>query len=223
LTKKVLILAAHPDDEILGLGGTVARHVSCGDEVTIALIADHGAARYDEETINNVRESARQAAKILGVINMKFAGLVDQRLDTLPILDITQQVEKILKDVQPHIIYTHHRGDINRDHQVVYEATLTAARPYSAPHVERILCYETPSSTEWSGPHNEYSFVPNVFVDITNFLDKKLKAMSSYQSELLAFPHPRSLEALKNRAAHWGSVMGVEAAEPFILVREFQK
>jgi len=223
MAKKVLVIAAHPDDELLGLGGTVARHISRGDEVIISLIADSSSIRYDDETINNVRESARQAAKHLGVHNIHFAGFADQMLDTFPILEITQWIEKILKDFMPQIIYTHHRGDINRDHQIVYEATLTAARPYSAPYVERILCYEAPSSTEWSGPNNENSFVPNVFVNITSYLEKKLKAMSSYYTELLPFPHPRSLEALQNRAAHWGSIMGVKAAEPFILVREFKK
>lgn len=223
MAKKVLALTAHPDDEILGLGGTIARHVSCGDQVSIALIADKGTARYDDETINTVRESARLAASHLGVSKLYFAGLADQKLDTLPILNITQWIEKLIEKIQPQIIYTHHRGDINRDHQIIYEATITATRPYGAPYVERILCYETPSSTEWNGLHFESGFLPSVYVDISHFLDKKLSAMSAYKTELLPYPHPRSLEALRNRAAHWGSVMGVRAAEPFMLIREYQK
>lgn len=223
MTNRILVIAAHPDDELLGLGGTVARHASYKDQVTIALIADAGTARYEDETIQAVRRSALQAAKWLGVSDVRFAGLADQKLDTLPILEITQWIERILQDIQPRIIYTHHRGDINRDHQVVYEATLTAARPYSAPYIERILCYETPSATEWAGPYVENYFVPNVYIDITNHLEIKLRAMSAYATELRPFPHPRSLELLRTRAGYWGSVIGVAAAEPFMLVREIQR
>jgi LmbE family N-acetylglucosaminyl deacetylase len=223
MSKKVIVFAAHPDDELLGLGGTIAKHSSNGDQVVISLIADSNSARYDDETMDQVRKSALKAGEVLGVQDMQFAGLGDQMLDTLPILSVTQRIEKIIQDFKPDIIYTHHRGDINRDHQVVYEATLTAARPYSTPFVERILSYETPSSTEWNGQHTESSFVPNIFVNITTYLDKKLAAMSSYHTELADSPHPRSLESLRNRAGYWGSTIGVKAAEPFILVREFQK
>jgi len=223
MSKHVLVVAAHPDDELLGLGGTIARHVSQGDRVVIALIADAGTARYEDETIQFVRRCALEAGCRLGVSNVRFAGLADQKLDTFPILDITQWIEAVLSDVQPQIIYTHHRGDINRDHQVVYEATLTAARPYSASCVERILCYETPSATEWAGPYVENWFVPNVYVDITAHLESKLSAISAYTTELCSFPHPRSTEALRARAAYWGSVIGVVAAEAFMLVREIQR
>ena len=223
MSKKVLVVAAHPDDEILGLGGTVARHVSCGDQVTNVIIADADSTRYEAETIKSVRRCALQAANLLGVSDIRFAGFADQKLDTLPILEITQWIEKVLTDIQPQIIYTHHRGDINRDHQVVQEATLTAARPYSAEFVERILCYETPSATEWAGPYVENCFTPNVYLDITLYLKKKLSAMSAYNTELLSPPHPRSLEALRTRAVHYGSAIGVAAAEPFMLVREIQR
>jgi LmbE family N-acetylglucosaminyl deacetylase len=216
----ILVVAAHPDDELLGLGGTLARHAAHGDKVTIALVADARSVRYEDETLQIVRRSAIQAAERLGVRDVRFIGLPDQRLDILPVIEVTQQIEAVLREVQPQIIYTHHRGDINRDHQVVHEATLTATRPYSTPYVQRILCYETPSATEWCGPFAEHSFIPNVFVDITNHLESKLHAMSAYTTELRSFPHPRSLEALRIRAAYWGSIIGVEAAEPFVLVRE---
>ncbi len=223
MSKRVLVLAAHPDDELLGLGGTLARHASLGDTVMSALIADVGSARYDDETIQAVRNNALQAAERLGVKEMRFAGLADQKLDVLPILDITRWIEMLLDEFRPHIIYTHHRGDINRDHAVVHEATLTAARPYSVPYVERILCYETPSATEWSGPYGESAFSPNIFVDIGTHLETKLNATAMYMSELRPYPHPRSLEALRVRAHFWGSVIGVPAAEPFMLVRECQR
>ena len=129
----VLVIAAHPDDEILGPSGTIARHVCRGDQVAIAIVADVGTARYGDETIATVRSYTVEAAKRLGVLDVRFAGWADQKLDTLPILDITQWIEAILDGFRPQVIFTHHRGDINRDHRIVHEATLTAARPYSAP------------------------------------------------------------------------------------------
>jgi LmbE family N-acetylglucosaminyl deacetylase len=220
---KVLVVAAHPDDEILGLGGTIARHVAEGDAVTILLLADHGSARYDVNRIREVRGAARAASDRLGVSDVRFGELEDQKLDVLPILEVTQRVEAALQEVQPQLVYTHHRGDINRDHAVVHEATLTAARPYSAPSVRRIICYETPSATEWAGPYPESAFIPNLYVDISAHLETKLEAMAEYPSELREPPHPRSLQSLRSHAAHWGSVIGAAAAEPFILVREIKR
>ncbi len=223
MSENILVVAAHPDDEILGLGGTIARHISQKDEVLVSIIADAGTARYQDEKIAHVRQCCMKAAHSLGVSDIRFGGLEDQKLDILPILEITQWVEAILKDFKPDIIYTHHRGDINRDHQIVHEATLTAARPYAAPYVKRILCYEAPSATEWNGPYLESAFIPNVFINISDYMEAKIKAMAEYHTELSAFPHPRSPEALRARAVLWGSVIGVKAAEPFILVREIQK
>ena len=223
MAKRVLVVAAHPDDEILGVGGTLARHLAEGDACTIAILADVGSARYDAATIESVRESAREAARRLGVRDLRFGGLVDQRLDTLPIVEVTDWVSKVLHDVGPQVVYTHHRGDVNRDHRVAYEATLTAARPYATPFVERILSFETPSATEWAGPHPDHAFVPNVFVDVAAHLDRKLDAMSAYATELCSAPHPRSLDALRTRAAHWGSFVGMAAAEPFMLIRALRR
>jgi LmbE family N-acetylglucosaminyl deacetylase len=216
----ILVVAAHPDDEVLGLGGTVARHVAAGDQVSILILADGGSVRYDDERMREVRDAARAASARHGVSDVRFGALEDQKLDVLPILEVTLRVEAVLQEVRPEIVYTHHRGDINRDHAVVHEATLTAARPYSAPFVGRILCYETPSATEWAGPFPESAFVPNVFVDISDHIETKLEAMAAYPSELKDPPHPRSLEALRIHAAYWGSVIGVTAAEPFFLMRE---
>ncbi len=221
--KNILVVGAHPDDELLGLGGTLARHVAEGNTVTIALVADTNAVRYETETAAMVRACAREAALRLGITDLRFAGMADQKLDTLSILEVTQWIEQVMMDVRPSIIYTHHRGDINRDHQVVHEATLTAARPYSAPFVERLLSFETPSATEWADATPSNYFVPNVFIDISAHLDAKLHAMATYSTELRPYPHPRSLQALRNRAAHWGSVIGVDAAEPFMMVREVQR
>ncbi|KST63642.1 PIG-L deacetylase family protein [Mastigocoleus testarum] len=225
MSKQILVIAAHPDDEILGIGGTIARHISQGDQIVIAFIADSGTARYKNDTIDFVKGCAIKAINQIGIAetNIKFAGFADQVLDTLPILKITQWIERVVQEVKPQIIYTHHRGDINKDHQIVHEATLTAARPYSTSFIERILCYETPSATEWAGPYLENNFIPNVYMDITAYLENKLIAMSAYTTELRPFPHPRSLESLRIRASYWGSIIGVAAAEPFMLVREIQR
>jgi len=223
MSKRILVIAAHPDDEILGAGGTVARHGSQGDQVLIAIAADRGTARYDDEKIEFVRQCCRAAGRRLGVSDVYFGDFADQKLDVLPILDITRWLEGIANDFKPQVIYTHHRGDINRDHQLVHEATLTAFRPYATPYVERILCYEAPSATEWCGPYADHVFIPNVFVDITVYLKDKLEALSEYSTELRAFPHPRSPESLKARAIFWGSVIGAAAAEPFVLVREIDR
>ena len=223
MPKRVLVIAAHPDDEILGVGGTVARHGSQGDQVLIAIAADRGTARYDDEKIEFVRQCCRAAGRRLRVRDVFFGDFADQKLDVLPILDITRWLEGIANDFKPQVIYTHHRGDINRDHQLVHEATLTAFRPYATPYVERILCYESPSATEWCGPYADLAFIPNVFIDITVYLKDKLEAVSEYSTELRVFPHPRSIESLKVRATFWGSVVGVAAAEPFVLVREIDR
>ncbi len=216
----VLVVVAHPDDEVLGPGGSIARHASEGDEVTILILAAGSSVRYAEEQVRDVLAGARAASGRLGVSDVRFGELQDQRLDALPVLEVTQIVEAVLQDVRPRVVYTHHRGDINHDHTVVHEATLTAARPYGAPFVHRILCFETPSATEWAGPYQEAAFIPNVFVDIADHLETKLQAMEEYPTELREPPHPRSLQALRSHAAYWGSVIGTTAAEPFMLVRE---
>ena len=223
MNKTILVIGAHPDDEILGLGGTLARHRALGDRVIAGLVADVGDVRYKQDTIDLVRECAQRSASILGIESVHFGGFPEQALEQLRIIEITQWIELLIADTEPEIIYTHHRGDINHDHQLVHAATLTAARPYNATSVKRVLTFETPSSTEWSGPYPEYLFAPNVFVDITATLGQKLEAMAAYPTELRDFPHPRSLESLRARATYWGSQIGVEAAEPFFLVREIQK
>jgi LmbE family N-acetylglucosaminyl deacetylase len=220
MTRHVLIIAAHPDDELLGPGATIARHAAEGDTCTIAIVADAGSARYDEQTIERVRGCARRAAGRLGVSDVRFGGFADQALETIPVISITKWIEQVSDEVRPEWVYTHHRGDINRDHQLVSEATLTAFRPYAARYTKRILSFETPSATEWAGPYADHAFLPNVSVDVTGHLEAKLSAVAAYDSELRPPPHPRSIDALRTRAAHWGSVIGAAAAEPFVLLRE---
>lgn len=219
---KVLIVAAHPDDEILGVGGTIAAHVEQGDCVKLAIICEGISIRYAPERYAEVREQSQEAAAILGVGDLEIRDLPDQRLDTLPLSEVAREVECLVQKLRPEVVYTQFSGDINRDHRVLAEAVMVATRPYSAPFVREVLMYETPSSTEWGLPQLSPIFQPNVFVDITHTLEKKLKAFSCYTAEVRENPHPRSLAALRGRAHYWGSLVNCPAAEPFACVRSLR-
>lgn len=217
---RVLVIAAHPDDELLGLGATVARHADAGDEVTSLVVSDGATSRYEEGADRTLQDAGRAAARILGVRELRFLGLPDQRLDTLPILEVIQRVERVVGEISPHMVYTHHWGDVNRDHRVVSEAVMVACRPIGPDHPKRLLCFETPSSSEWSSTDPSLTFIPNYFVDVTATIDRKLEAMACYATEVRPAPHPRSLEALRSRAQYWGQIVTRPFAEAFVLVRE---
>jgi LmbE family N-acetylglucosaminyl deacetylase len=215
----VLVVAAHPDDEILGVGGTVASHVAKGDRVRLAVMCEGVSSRYSPERDREIRQQSTEAARTLGVTDLVLGSLPDQGLDTLPLGEVVKKVEQVMADPQPELIYTHFAGDINRDHRLLAEGVLVAARPYSAPLVKEILMFETPSSTEWSSPSLTAPFQPNVYVDVSEFLERKIKAFTCYTAEVRQFPHPRSPEALAERARYWGSIVNRRAAEAFVLVR----
>jgi LmbE family N-acetylglucosaminyl deacetylase len=219
---KILVVAAHPDDELLGVGGTVAKHVDEGDSVHLAIICEGVSMRYSKERLDEVREQSHKAAAILGVGDVTFRDLPDQRLDTLPLGAIISEVEKLVRSVRPDSVYTHFCGDINRDHRVLAEAVMVATRPYAAPWVREILMYETPSSTEWGLPQLSPAFQPSVFVDVTQTLERKLQAFACYTAEVCAEPHPRSLAGLLARAHYWGSQVNRQAVEPFASVRSLR-
>lgn len=215
----VLVVAAHPDDEILGVGGTVASHVAKGDRVRLAVMCEGVSSRYSAERDSEIRKQATEAARILGVTDIVLGNLPDQRLDTLPLCEVVKKVEELMTDYPPEVTYTHFAGDVNRDHRVLAEAVLVAARPYVAPSVKEVLMFETPSSTEWSSPALTMPFQPNVYVDVSEFLERKIKAFSCYSAEVRQVPHPRSPEALADRARYWGSIVNRKSAEAFVLVR----
>ena len=217
---RILVVAAHPDDEILGVGATVARHVAAGDSVTSLLVADGASSRYPDGAHQTLQACARRAAEVLGVRDIRFLGLKDQRLDAMPILEVIRAVERVVSDVAPEVVYTHHWGDLNRDHRVVSEAVLVACRPVGESYPRRLLCFETPSSSEWSTPDPQSQFAPTSFVDIGASLDVKLSAMACYPTELRPPPHPRGLDSLRSRAKYWGQLVSLDYAEPFAVVRE---
>jgi LmbE family N-acetylglucosaminyl deacetylase len=221
----VLVIAAHPDDEILGCGGTMTRLAREGHEVRIAILAEGMSSRYtqrehaDEQLLQHLYAGAQQAADKVGAKELVLCKLPDNRLDTVPLLDVVKLVEQLVARFRPEVIYTHHPGDLNIDHGVVHRAVLTATRPVAGSCVREIYAFEVPSSTEWAFQRWEPSFRPNVFVDITDTLETKIEALAFYDTETRKFPHPRSAEALRAIAARWGSVAGLPAVEAFELIR----
>jgi LmbE family N-acetylglucosaminyl deacetylase len=215
--RRVLAIAAHPDDEVLGVGGTLARHFKRGDDVYVRIVSSADPIRYSPGEHDQPGDT-RRAAFYLGA---ETAGLEfpDQRLDAGSNLALIQAVEAEVRRIQPHVVYTHHWGDVNADHVRIAEAVDVAIRPFAAPFIETAFAFETASSSEWTVSARHRSFTPNVFVDISDELPRKLDAMRAYRSELRPYPHPRSLRSLSERAGFWGSVANLEAAEPFMLLR----
>jgi LmbE family N-acetylglucosaminyl deacetylase len=218
MPKTVVVIAAHPDDEILGAGGTLRRHVLDGDEVHAFVVCEGETVRYQGREVG-LAEHTRQAAAVVGFASIEQLGFPDQRLDITCLTDLTAALETRMRRVRPRIVYTHFGGDLNRDHRALVDAVLVACRPLDD-KIEQVLGFETPSSTEWSAPNG---FAPQHFVDITTALEDKLKAMACYTSELRDPPHPRSLDALRTRAAFWGSCAMMRAAEPFVVYRSYRR
>ena len=228
--KVVLVVASHPDDEVLGVGGTTCAHAAAGHTVEVVIVADGVTSRHHEETsenmkseLTNLKQAAEKAAQTLGTGAPRFLGLPDQRLDTLPFLDIVRLIEKVVADVRPEIVYTHHSNDLNRDHRIVHNAVLTACRPLPDSSVTLIRCFETLSSTNWTSPNSHSNFIPTDFVDITRHLEEKLAALTHYQAEMRAFPHARSLKAVRALAAWRGATVGRAAVEAFVCARRIER
>jgi LmbE family N-acetylglucosaminyl deacetylase len=225
---RILVVAAHPDDEVLGCGGTVAAHAAAGDDVYIHILGEGATSRWTERetadvsAVEALRDQAVRAGEILGAKDVVLHGMPDNRLDTIPLLEVVKLVEAAIQRVRPDVVYTHYGGDLNIDHAIVHRAVLTATRPLGTTSVSDVLAFEVPSSTEWSFQRFG-AFSPNVFVDISDILELKLRAIACYDSEGRAFPHPRSAEALAAIAKRWGSVAGCGSAEAFELVRSIRR
>jgi N-acetylglucosamine malate deacetylase 1 len=225
MSQSILVLAAHPDDEVLGCGGTIAKLADQGATIHVAFLADGVLARADTQLARNDELGARRAAAdkacaILGVKSLSFGDFPDNRMDTLSLLDIVKVVETLIVENQPDTVLTHHAGDLNIDHRRVHEAAVTACRPQRGHPVKTLLCFEVPSSTEWQLPGSAPAFVPNWFVNISDTLDRKLAALDAYAAELREWPHPRSRQGVEHLARWRGATVGAEAAEAFILGRQ---
>ncbi len=222
----VLVIAAHPDDEVLGCGGTIARLAAGGDAVSILILAEGLTSRVGFDPVRDAgalkvhQERAWRAGALLGAKEVRLTGFPDNRMDTVPLLDVTQAIEREIARVRPEIVFTQHGGDLNVDHVVTFRATLTATRPMSNCPVRRVYAYEVGSSTEWAFQQFEPRFQAQAFFDITSQLETKIAAMEIYESEARLFPHPRSPEALRANARRWGATVGVQAAEAFCCIRE---
>jgi len=224
--KKILVIAAHPDDEVLGCGGAMARFAAEGCEV-YTLILGEGVTSRDKERdraereneITELKKQAENANKILGVKKVYAFDFPDNRFDSVPLLDIIKTIEKIKGDVQPDCVFTHHQGDLNIDHQITFKAVVTACRPVKDESVKEIYSFEIPSSTEWNAPSSLTYFMPDYFVDVSKNLKVKINALKEYETELREFSHPRSLKAVELNAKQWGVKMGFEAAEAFKTIR----
>ncbi len=220
----VLVIAAHPDDEVLGCGGTLAKWVDAGASVHVAFLADgvfsrSGEPQAQQAQLAERRSAARTACGILGVHSVSFGDFPDNRMDTVALLDIAQAVEALVREHLPDTVLTHHAGDVNVDHRLLHEAVVTACRPQAGHPVKTILCFEIASSTEWQLPASAQPFAPNWFVDISATFARKMDALQTYSEELREWPHPRSLQGVAH-LAHWrGATVGVDAAEAFILGR----
>lgn len=228
-SRTILVVAAHPDDEILGVGGTVARHVREGDRVHSLILAEGSTSRSDSRDrnahaaqIEALREAARAAARCLGAEPPRFAGLPDNRMDRLDLLDVVKEVETVVQEIAPRLVYTHHGGDLNVDHQIAHRAVLTACRPLPGATVEAIYCFETVSSSEWATPDIGRPFLPNHFVDIAEHLEQKRQALACYDQEMRPFPHARSVENVEHLARFRGGSVGLRAAEAFSVARQLR-
>lgn len=221
--KNVLVVAAHPDDEILGCGATVAKLKEEGYDIYTLILGEGVTSRDDKrdrdaniEQINHLKSEINDANNIVGVSEVFTSDFPDNRFDTVAFLDIVKEVERIKSQVQPSIIFTHFQHDLNVDHQITAKAVLTATRPMEGECVKEIYAFEVLSSTEWNFPTR---FSPNYFVDTSKTLDLKVKAMDVYKSELREYPHPRSLKGIELLSQQWGMKVGVKYAEAFEVVR----
>ena len=224
--KTIAVISAHPDDESLGCGGTIARHIQMGDEVYVLILAEgitsRDANRKPEQRASELSElsrNAQEANKILGVTSLTIKPFPDNRMDSVEFLDVVKEVESFLQEHRPSIVYTHHEGDLNLDHRLVHKAVAVASRPRPDNSVKTILFYEVPSSTEWQIPSSSSIFIPNWFVNIEDTLNKKLKALTKYHTERRPWPHARSVEAIEHLARWRGASVGLNAAEAFMLGR----
>lgn len=218
----LLVVAAHPDDEALGCAGTMAKSALAGHSVSVLFFTDGVGAR-EEHVGARLREPRRTAAiasvALLGAENPTFLDWPDNRLDTVPMLELARTVEREIDRVKPRTILTHHYGDLNVDHRVVHDAVMTAVRPQPCGYPVDVLCFEVASSTEWSTPKSSTAFLPQVAVDVTDQLNRKIEALKLYDDEIREWPHARSVDAVVHLARWRGASFGVEAAEAFSVAR----
>jgi len=227
MSRKVLVVCAHPDDEALGAAGTLARHSAEGDEVHLLFVSEGVTARDVKcdiparaKEIDERKQMAEKAARAIRAHRPRFLDLPDNRMDQIELLDIVKLIEAVIIEIAPEIVYTNHANDLNVDHRITHQAVLTACRPLPGALVKTIYAFETASSTEWELAGLGKPFQPTRFVDITPYWKNKRAAIAAYEGEMRPFPHPRSAEAIEAKARWRGAQVGLTVAEAFVIVRE---
>ncbi len=221
---KILIVCAHPDDEVLGCGATISRLAKKGNDVYTAILGEGITSRFlnreegDKSLIEDLKARSTAASDVLGARELFLFDLPDNRFDTVPLLDIVKKIEELIAKIEPEVIFTHAHSDLNIDHAITHRAVLTATRPVKNSPIKEIYAFEIPSSTEWAFDQFGH-FSPQVFFDVRETIKTKIKALEIYESEVREFPHPRSSEAIQAIAKRWGSTSGLEYAEAFETVR----
>ncbi len=213
---KVLVIAAHPDDEILGLGGTLLKHKENGDDIYICMVTKAYEPEWSKEYIENKQKESKEVDKALGTKKRIYCNFPTVKLNTIPSGEFGKKIMDIVNEVEPDIVYTHYEHDLNADHGIIFNAVMVATRPLKKKKM-KVICFETMSSSEW----NNKEFVPNYYVDITKYIDKKVELFSKYKSEVKEYPHPRSKEGIRIWANWRGIRMCTEYAEAFHIVREY--
>lgn len=225
--RKILVIVAHPDDEVLGIGGTINLLVKQGAFVKVVILGEGITSRAknrniqkDKHKLLQHKKNIEDAKDYLSYHELSVYDLPDNRFDSIPLLEIIKIIEKEKKDFNPDVIFTHHNGDLNIDHKKTFEAVYTAVRPTENEAVKTLICFETMSGTEWASPSEPKKFSPNFFIELSeNEIYNKTKAMNCYKYEKRDFPHPRSSKAIINRAISWGVTIGKNYAEPFQIIR----
>ena len=219
---KVLVIAPHADDEIIGVGGTIIKHIKNGDRVYVCIVTKGAKPLFSEETVNTIRCETIECHTKIGIEKTYYLEFPSVMLESVNRYELNNRISDVIREICPNEVYIPHIGDMQKDHQMVTEAAMVGLRPKYKHRIERIYAYETLSETGWNIPNVQNEFIPNVYVDISNEMQEKLKAMECYASQLGTFPEARSLEAIEALAKFRGATANINRAEAFSLIREIK-
>ena len=217
---KALVIAPHPDDEILGCGGTMAKMADNGDEVYVCVVTEGKEPEYDADFVKNERQEMKNAHKVIGVKSTIELKMPAARLDQIPQVELNNLLTDVCSTIKPDVVYLPHIGDVHRDHKIVSQAAMVAVRPNGTDKVKRVLAYEVLSETDWDIPNVSNAFIPNVYEDIDGYSTKKIEAFMEYESQQKMYPSARSLKAIDAQMRYRGAIVGLKRAEAFMLIRE---
>lgn len=221
--KKILVIAPHPDDEILGCGGTILKNIAEGNEVYICIVTKGMPPLFNPERVETNKQDAMACHQYIGIKKTYYLDFPAAMMEKVERYELNGKLLSVIKEIQPDEVYIPHWGDMQKDHQIIADASMVVLRPKYHPQVKKIYGYETMSETAWNAPNVQNEFIPNVYVDITDYLDAKKKALAFFKLQVSAFPDARSLEAIDALAKYRGALMDMNAAEAFMLIRELNQ